>query len=296
MNKESIVEKLKGLKTFLFTEHEKLKMKPIFLVVAAVVILAALYLFVLKGDGTSAPKETDTPTEQTDSNQTSTDESVPETKLSLSEKIDKFFNPVNDVTNNYATLQIPTITSEILEIDETLINDEKEEEPATEEPILAEEPVEEIVDFQVSKIDTSNSGRRDPMKNIVGDKTGTYDESRFSNLPADLKDESVDYFKGIGVEDIILDYVSTDELGDNKKRADFIIDGSYIPNLEEGDYLLEIYYVSKIDVDKKTATIQFANKAYVLGAKNIYHTSNKIETSSTSKGGDTKAISTDTGK
>lgn len=252
------MNKLKNIIPFLFKKNDRLGgTAPIYIVVLLVTIIYAGIYFLGPDDSVENNEEENVPMEE---NSTSGEE-----KGFFANLIDKipFIGEKEEVVEEIDTTpqkviaQEATIDPTLLEVEEEII---EEKEPIIERP----------TDFGMEQVQVETVGRRDPMRKVVGENVGTYDATRQDNSPADLKDESKNYFGGSTVDDIVLDYVSVDELGDSKIRGDFIVNGSYIPNLEVGDYLLELYYVKGFNAKKKTVTLQFQDKEYILGEQNIF--------------------------
>lgn len=262
---------MKKVFNFLFTRNDKLGgTAPIYLVVLGVVVIFALYYFLFMGKEDSTPKKPETP----NTNEVSEDSSEKESffsKLAFwkkdgeeGDKSSKSGDQATQADSSFSKYEVP---SDLLLLDDNLLSEDSKPKPV--EPVI-EEGSKSFGDFNAEKVEIKNVGRRDPMRTIVGKNVGTLDLNRADYDPADLKDESKNYFGGISIEEIVLDYISVDELGDSKARADFIINGSYIPNLQAGDYLLELYYVRKIDTVKKEVQLVHQDKIYILSEENIY--------------------------
>lgn len=262
--------------SFLFTRHPKIGgTAPIYLVVLGVVVIFALYYFLVMNKDESTPTTSSQSEVSSDSNEESFF-----SKLAFWKKDDENSSPeqITEADRSFTPHQIP---ADVLEVDENLISEK--EEPVFEEVEGKEENI--FDDFKAEEVQIKDVGRRDPMRTIVGENVGTLDLNRADYEAADLKDESLNYFGGVSIEEIVLDYISVDELGDSKARADFIINGSYVPNLEVGDYLLELYYVKKIDTVKKEVHLSFQDKIFVLSEENVYFKEVKYDESSNKSSG-----------
>lgn len=238
----------------LFKRNEKLGAAPILFVgLGLLIIFALLYFFVLnKEDGNLV---SDAPADSAE-----VSEAADETFFGKIKGIFGFAEEEALVEEEIIVPQTPSIPESALTLDEELIKEEEDEEEII---------IEEDLDFKLEEVEIENVGRRDPMKAIVGANVGTFDKERIDEKPADLKDESKNYFGGIAIDDIILDNISSDELGDNKLRGDFIVNGSLIPNLEVGDYLLELYYVKEFNSKENYVIIQYKDDTYKLTPQNI---------------------------
>lgn len=267
---------MKKVLSFLFTRNPKIGgTAPIYLVVLGLVIIFALYYFLVMNKEDSVPKN--------NTNETSTSSEEEESFFSKLAfwKNDEEATPeqITEADKSFTPHNIPT---NVLEIDENLISEK--EEPVVEE-MEGENKDSILNDFKAEDVQIKNVGRRDPMRTIVGENVGTLDLNRADYDAADLKDESLNYFGGVSIEEIVLDYISVDELGDSKARADFIINGSYVPNLEVGDYLLELYYIKEIDTVKKEVYLVFQDKIFILSEENVYFKEVKYEEGSSKSSG-----------
>ena len=88
-------------------------------------------------------------------------------------------------------------------------------------------------------------------------KAQQYNIDKLENqtLNSELIDESIDYFKGLTPNKIILKYVYTNNK--NQPTATFYGVGGNFEDLKENEYLAGIYYIEDIDVDDKTVTLSF---------------------------------------
>lgn len=233
----------------LFKRNEKLGAAPILFVFLGLLIVFALFYFLVLN------KEKDVVTPPT----------VEETteEVSLMDKIKGLFgssdeNPEANTGSEVALPTIPTIPPEALTLDEELVKEE--------EVIIALK-----TEFELNEVEIKDVGRRDPMRKIVGDNVGTFDKERINDKAADVKDESLNYFGGVTIDDIILNKIILDP-EDDKLKGDFIINGSMVKNLEVGDYLLELYYVKEFNSKGNYVILQYKDDTYQLKEQNIYNT------------------------
>lgn len=222
------------------TPDSKLGVSPFMLILLAVTIIGAgIYFFMSNRDDTAVAPP------------------VAEEGTSFIDKIKETLSFGGDETtpvesNEPSLRPLPNIPPDSLQLDPTLAE---------------EEVVEENTDFAMEEIDIEYVGRRDPMRSIVGEDVGTFDDKRINDEPSDLKDESKNYFGGMTVDDIVFDSIAIGE--DDKLRGTFIVNGSVFNKLEEGDYLAEIYYVKEFNSKENYVIIQYQSNTYKLKAQNI---------------------------
>lgn len=237
---------------FLFKRNEKLGAAPIlFVFLGLLIVFALLYFFVFsKGEDDLV---VDPPAEETEA-----------AEEGFFSKIFGIFSPEEEVVAE-ETLTVPTapqIPEDALTLDEELL---KEAEEEIEEDLAAEV---EIADFELNEVEVGSVGRRDPMRSLVGDNVGSFDKTRIDNDAADIKNEAKNYFGGVAVDDILLNEIKTVQPS-GKLQGEFIINGSLVPHLEVGDYLLELYYIKEFNSSGNYVIIQYKEDTYKLSAKNL---------------------------
>lgn len=237
---------------FLLKRNEKLGVAPIMLVfLGLVIVFAALYFLVFNKTEDDLVVDDTAGTEET-----------ADAEKGFFGKILGIFSSEEIANEPDLTVPSPPIVSE-----DSLILDEELLKAADKD--IAEEGLIEIEydDFQLNEVDTESVGRRDPMRSLVGENVGSFDKDRINNDAADMKDESQNYFGGVTIDDILLNEIKIDEIG--RLRGEFIINGSLVPNLEVGDYLLELYYIKEFNLNGNYVTMQYKEDTYKLSTKNI---------------------------
>lgn len=237
---------------FLFKRNEKLGAAPIlFVFLGLLIVFALLYFFVFSKGDDDIVVDPPAATEEADEG--------------FFAKIFGIFSSEEESLAVEDALTIPNppqIPPDALELDEELLKEVEEE--VAEEDLAAEV---ELVDFKLNEVEIGSVGRRDPMRSLVGENVGSFDKTRIDNDAADIKDESKNYFGGVAIDDILLNEIKTDAMGE--LRGEFIINGSLVPNLEVGDYLLELYYIKEFNLNGNYVIIQYKEDTYKLSAKNL---------------------------
>lgn len=121
--------------------------------------------------------------------------------------------------------------------------------------------------FEMTKVGTENMGRRDPMKPLFGQDVGSYDENKIELTPYDMRDESKNYYQGMGIHDLILDSVENHE--DGLPTATFITMGGVLEDVPVGQYVSGIYYLKEVNPKYNYVTIIFKGKEYKLNGQHL---------------------------
>lgn len=222
--------------SFLFKSDNKLKVAPIYLIALGVILIIAIFSFLGKGDS--------------------------EGDISVNESSSWF--------NKETLVEKDSFNIEQYKIDE---NPESAESRNALEKMKHEMEGESLNSspkehrFTEAEFNTKEYGRRDPMKEISGESIGKSTNKIDLNYRA--QNESIDYYRGVAIEDIVIDSITVNELGDNKARADIFVQGNLINNLKAGDYLVEVYYIKEVNAKKKTVTLVFDNEEITIGGSHI---------------------------
>lgn len=157
-------------------------------------------------------------------------------------KDDVFFYPIGTLKEN-----APSITAQENRSDsDNQTSEEVQQEPVKKEIVKYRTWEEASVEKIPSKEAIEYREKQDSSRN-----TGAYIED-------DLINDSVDYFKGMTLDQVILDAVYLDDK--LIPTATFLSLGGEYKGLQTGDYLNDIYYIVDINYLKQEVTLEYVSK------------------------------------